>query len=306
MTWELSESETFDPAGQLELDVENEAARLVKVFNYELLVGRTYYVRARSITNFGISKWSNTEAFTVEDVNDDIHISLFLPTNLYPPSITLDYPLDEVPPSLFFVRVALPSFLTRNNLTGASYVIEDTEGTTVFKSIDDNDNAMEILVFTYLRPNSVYTIRASQGISSHDKTEYAGISIYVPYNKDYTFKNIEINDQNGVQVEMNRGPDFASGVVKMFDENGTLINSKEDHGDTLIMSTEGVTSRFLVFSATETTIDGTVKEPTYTIINLTVTSCTLPHPLPYSFGCGNFVGEDGFPYAIPVAIGGTD
>lgn len=158
--------------------------KLVKIFTEDLDPNLTYYGRARVIFNKAIGEWTDVQIVHARDV-DTLNLSLDIPGLIKTPRVTIDYPVDNVPGTLFTITTDI--FSCNSNCTHAytNYLIKDQNGKTVWANLKDRDNLTSLFFNnSVLEDGYTYLLEVSYGSSCNDVSEAGRLLFTVPLVKD--------------------------------------------------------------------------------------------------------------------------
>jgi len=174
--WQVSTDESFKDILVKSMDDEENLTTII--FNEKLDLGKKYYGRARMLLNTGFTEWSNIDVFIPKDANE-VALNMDIPSIITAPTLTTKYEKDSHPNAYF--KILGNEFSTLGNATHESttWIVEDSEGTALWASIDDKDNLTSVLMDRYLPKNTVCHVHAAYKGSNGDISQFGTVSFYL-------------------------------------------------------------------------------------------------------------------------------
>lgn len=202
--WQLSRNLSFTSIAEQSF---NDTENLTSIiFDFNAIVGVTYYARSRALTSSGYTEWSNVDVSTSIDASVVNRTELW-PVNISTPRPSTNYLKDTHPSSSFYITSTDYSSDGSAKHTKSHWVIRDLNGDVVWNSYNDMDNLTSIFVTTKLEGNKFYTISVAHVSSSGDTSGYGSVPIYVPRDERigvyYQIGDVNINTPPTLDIQVN-------------------------------------------------------------------------------------------------------
>ena len=189
------------------------------LFDITLDPDKIYYARARVIMDKGLSDWSDIDIMRTEDL-DKIDLDMDIPSVVGKPEISVDFPYDKVPNTLFKIKTSPLSTNSNSRHESTDYFITNLNGNVVYSSINDTSSLVEHMVSEIELPgDNFYLLKASQKSTSGDISPLGQKLIYVPSAKEIVVKsklNVASTGNNGMKVELEPVNDIKKVYVDLY------------------------------------------------------------------------------------------
>jgi len=233
--WQIATDKYFRK-GSIVKESRNDKKHLTSIlFDITLDPDKVYYARARVIMNTGPSDWSDIDIMRTEDL-DKIDLDMDIPSVIAKPEINIDFPITEVPSTMFTIKTSPLSTNSNSRHESTDYFISDLNGNILYSSLDNTDDLVNHLVSAIELPSdNFYLIKASHKSTSGDISPLGQKLIYVPGNNvAKVISKLEVDDatHNGMVVKLNPVDDIKNVYVELkmvgAGEPITVYNTKED------------------------------------------------------------------------------
>ena len=161
----------------------NDTKHLTSIlFDVDLDPDKVYYARARVIMDYGPSDWSDIDIIRTEDL-DKIGLDTDIPTVVGKPEVNVNFPVDQVPPTMFKIITSPISLNSNAKHLSTDYYITDLQGNIMYTSLDNTSDLTSKLISEIMLPeDNFYLVKASHKATSGDISPLGQKLIYVPGN----------------------------------------------------------------------------------------------------------------------------
>ncbi len=211
---------------------------LVKLFNVEAVPERTYYGRARIVSEeAGLSVWSNVDIELAKSIDDSISQNQE-PNRYNPPVFDLPFMAEQFDHTLFNIKILQPNFSSDQSVKSTTWMIREDTGKLVYISEHDEDNLFEIFIDSLLKENRAYRFEAMFHFVNNDNTMIGSTLVYTSKSRITSFKPETLNGDgthsgtynnhlDTLSVELNLPPDAVSSVIEVYKDD-ELIDTVND------------------------------------------------------------------------------
>ena len=174
------------------------------VFEVDLDPEKKYYGEARVITNKTIFEATKCLIKVVDYKRISQNYSI--PAMVSKPFITLDFPYDNFPQTLFKIKTNNMSTTSNAKHLSTDYIIQDVMGRPVFIRTNDKDDKTEKLIDNViLEEGHIYFIKVAHRASSGDVSDFATQVIHIKKSPNIKLKtetkDPDISDGLAIAIE---------------------------------------------------------------------------------------------------------
>lgn len=171
--WEISTDSLFKPSATVCSSLGDSNNLTDIVFNEILDPTIKYYGRARLLLSTGYTIWGNIHVFVPQAI-EELNLDISIPSNISIPRITLSDPADYMPVIGFTLYASDFSVNGDAVHKSTTWLLENSDGIIIWKSIMDNINKEKIHVYDrLLDSNKLYRVRVIFHSSSNDVSQVA-------------------------------------------------------------------------------------------------------------------------------------
>jgi len=213
--WQIATDKHFKKDSIVKESKDDEKNLTSILFDVDLDPDKKYYARARVIMDYGPSDWSDIDIVRTEDL-DSIDLDMDIPSVVATPEITIDFPFDKVPPTMFTINTSTISTNSNAKHLSTDYIITDLLGNVMYMETDSTDNLTKHLVSTIMLPeDNFYLIKASHTSTSGDISPLSQKTIYIPGN-NVVKVNSSLKSDNASKVGLNVELEQVDDVDKIY------------------------------------------------------------------------------------------
>ena len=187
--WRVATTPTMDP-GTIVIESLDDPNNLTSIIlDVELDANTTYYAQARVVLDNAVFEPSDVGIVRVEDFIKTV-FDYPIPSAVMVPEISLDFPVTNIPNTLFRISTTPMSATSNADHLDTSYLIEDIDGTPMYSDLynrdDLTDKLMDDVILADGRP---YVIKVSYRSTSKDTSKFASQIVYVKNIPEIVIKN---------------------------------------------------------------------------------------------------------------------
>jgi len=200
-------------------------------FRVDLDPDKKYYSYARVITQKTIFE-ATVSTIEVKDFKKIVEETP-IPAEVSKPFITLDFPYDNFPSTLFKVKTTPINTTSNAGHISSDYIIQDSNGRPVFVRTNDEDDLTEKLFDSViLKEGELYFIKVAHRSSSGDVSDFATQPIFVKQNPNIKLKTplTDPDIKDGLAVSIVPIKELKSMTVYLYEVG--LGNAKQIYTDT--------------------------------------------------------------------------
>ena len=202
--WQIAEDKYFK---DIVVESRNDEKHLTSIlFDVDLDPDKKYYARARVILDTGPSDWSEIHIVRTDDLNQ-IDLDIDIPSVVATPDVSLNFPEDKVPPTLFTIQTSPMSTNSDAKHIASDWLITDIFGRVMYSSFDNEADLTKHTISTImLKPGEFYIAKAIHHSSSGDSSEFGSRMFFVPDAPEIKVKSllegVKSVKKNGMTVEL--------------------------------------------------------------------------------------------------------
>lgn len=257
---------------------------LTYTLDIEFVNGKTYYVRARYITDLsGAERWSNAYSFVADNSIENI-VKVKEPIKAFPPTLSIPlFEIEQTPHRKFKIDLSLVAENV-GSIVSTSWIIEDTYGKVYLASVDNSESVTELLVETMLEPDTVYVAKASVESDTGSVSEYGALVFKTAgaLGDFYIIQESIKVDTKIKSFKTNIPVNYKESEVEVYDVDKKTGGSTFNAPDYDVSGLTTTATTIIRVRAVYT--DGTKSEWRY-IYSDESEVCALPLPLPAQLGC---------------------